>query len=116
MVKPEDWGVWSLTNSSSLFISNNFNSRFLEIKAHTFSSKGETSDLVEVKINGTVIGICEFLTFEYTKCSLEFENTFESNLLYIQFELNESESPLEMNISEDPRNLGIALSSISLIS
>ncbi len=114
--KPEDWGVWSLTNSSSLFISNNSNSRFLEIKAHTFSSKGEISDLVEVKINGTVIGICEFLTFEYTKCSLEFDNIFESNLLYIQFELNESESPLKMNISEDPRNLGIALSSISLIS
>ena len=113
--EPEDWGTWSLTKISSLFLPNIESVRSIKIVGKTFSSQGELTDKVRFKMNGVDIGSCNFSTSLTTDCNLELGSfQFPSRFLYLQIELEEVQSPLESNKGLDPRNLGIALKEISL--
>jgi hypothetical protein len=113
--EPEDWGTWSLTENSSLFLPNIEPIRSIEIVGKTFSSQGEVADKVRFKINGVYIGSCNFSTSFTTDCNIDLGSfQFPSRFLYLQIELEEVLSPLESNNGLDPRNLGIALKEINL--
>jgi hypothetical protein len=113
--EPEDWGTWSLTKISSLFLPNIESVRSIKIVGKTFSSQGELTDKVRFRMNGVDIGSCNFSTSLTTDCNLELGSfQFPSRFLYLQIELEEVQSPLESNKGLDPRNLGIALKEISL--
>jgi hypothetical protein len=113
--EPEDWGTWSLTENSSLFLPNLESVRSIKIVGKTFSSQGELADKVRFKMNGVDIGSCNFSTNLTTDCNLELDSfQFPSRFLYLQIELEEVQSPLESNKGLDPRNLGIALKEINL--
>jgi len=113
--EPEDWGTWSLTENSSLFLPNLESVRSIKIVGKTFSSQGELADKVRFKMNGVDIGSCNFSTSLTTDCNLELVSfQFPSRFLYLQIELEEVQSPLESNKGLDPRNLGIALKEINL--
>lgn len=112
---PEDWGIWSLTENSSLFLPNIEPSRSIKIVGKTFSSQGELADKVSFKVNGVKIGSCDFSTIFTTDCNLDLSSLkFSSRFLYLQIELEEAISPLESKRGLDPRNLGIALKEIKL--
>jgi hypothetical protein len=113
--EPEDWGTWSLTENSSLFLPNIESIRSIEIVGKTFSSQGEVADKVRFKMNGVYIGSCNFSTSFTTDCNIDFCSfQFPSRFVYLQIELEEVLSPLESNNGLDPRNLGIALKEINL--
>lgn len=106
--EPEDWGTWSLTENSSLFLPNLESVRSIKIVGKTFSSQGELADKVLFKINGVEIGSCNFSTSLSTECNLELGTLqFPSRFLYLQIELEEAQSPLESNKGLDPETLGL---------
>jgi hypothetical protein len=113
--RPEDWGTWSGSQSTSLFaqlpsLPDNVN---LRIAATAFVRAEHPSLNVIVKINDRSV---DTLMFDVETSSMEAVIPLDAaglnasgGLLKVTFENRTAATPTELGISDDPRLLGIGL-------
>jgi hypothetical protein len=111
----QDWGVWTVGDSSDLIIhtnSGNIPNKIL-IKGK-IQSKINNSDTIGVEINNIVIGKCNF-ELTLSSCVLEFKDLLNrSGPLQISFTPENPMSSKELNLSDESIPYGLGLISVQL--
>jgi hypothetical protein len=108
----EDWGVWSVDDSSKINLNTKGVSNFDSINI-TAMDLAAPSNSFSVFVNDSQIGKCNFST-QFSLCELPFDfKTLETNIVRLTFRPEIIRSPKDLGISDDTRNLGFGLKNIS---
>jgi hypothetical protein len=108
----EDWGVWSVGESSKINLNTENISNFKTINI-TAKDLAYPSNSYSVQVNDLPIGNCNFDT-QFSICNLSFDfKSLDTNVLRLTFKPKIIRSRKDLGISEDTRNLGFGLKNIS---
>jgi len=108
----EDWGVWSIDESSKINLNtkdiSNFN--MINITAKDIATPANSFSIL---VNDVNIGNCRFST-DFSLCKLPFDfKSLQTGILRLTFHPKTVRSPKDLGISDDTRNLGFGLKNIS---
>jgi hypothetical protein len=109
----EEWGVWSVTKSTEIFLNSSDSKKFSTINliARDLTTP---ANKIEVSINNTKIGSCAFST-EFSTCSIKFEpNILNSNVIHLGFSSSLLRSAKDVGLSENSQPNGFGMKSLYL--
>jgi hypothetical protein len=109
----EEWGVWSVTKSTEIFLNSSDSKKFSTINliARDLTTP---ANKIEVSINNTKIGSCAFST-EFSTCSIKFEpNILNSNVIHLGFSSSLLRSAKDVGLSENSQPNGFGMQSLYL--
>jgi hypothetical protein len=109
----EEWGVWSVTKYTEIFLNSSNSKKFSTINliARDLTTP---ANKIEVSINSTKIGSCAFST-EFSICSIKFQpNILNSNVIHLGFSSSLIRSAKDVGLSDNSQPNGFGLQSLYL--
>jgi len=109
----EEWGVWSVTKFTEIFLNSSDSKKFSTINliARDLTTP---ANKIEVSINSAKIGSCAFST-EFSICSIKFEpNIINSNVIHLGFSSTLIRSAKDVGLSDNSQPNGFGLQSLYL--
>jgi hypothetical protein len=109
----EEWGVWSVTKYTEIFLNSSNSKKFSTINliARDLTTP---ANKIEVSINNTKIGSCAFST-EFSICSIKLEpNILNSNVIHLGFSSSLLRSAKDVGLSDNSQPNGFGLQSLYL--
>jgi hypothetical protein len=109
----EDWGTWSLGESSKVTLNTSNLSDFTKIRIYG-KDFAYPLNQIQVYLNKVKVGNCEF-KIDFSMCTLNYDfASLSSEVINLEFKPKIIRSPKMMNVSENSANIGFGLVNLSL--